>query len=81
MNTERAAIVVGAAVLLVIVLNLGLVVGLLRSKPADGVRKWLGAARRLGDPWAEEDEALRELRNRVTAFEADREEEVPENEG
>jgi hypothetical protein len=81
MNTERAAIVVGAAVLLVIVLNLGLVVGLLRSKPADGVRKWLGAARRLGDPWAEEDEALRELRNRVTAFEADREDEVPENEG
>jgi len=80
MNTERAAIVVGAAVLLVIVLNLGLVVGLLRSKPADGVRKWLGAARRLGDPWAEEDEALRELRNRVTAFEADREEDVPENE-
>ncbi|HLC05710.1 MAG TPA: hypothetical protein VJK02_21945 [Anaerolineales bacterium] len=81
MNTERAAIVVGAAVLLVIVLNLGLVVGLLRSKPADGVRKWLGAARRLGDPWAEEDEALRELRNRVTAFEADREDEVLENEG
>jgi len=80
MNTERAAIVVGAAVLLVIVVNLGLVVGLLRSKPADGIRKWLGATRRLGDPWADEDKALRELRNRVTAFEADRNNGEPENE-
>lgn len=81
MNTERAAIIIGAALLLVLVVNLGLVVGLLRSKPADGVRKWLGAARRLGDPWGEEDEALRELRRRVTAFEAEDEESAGEPNG
>lgn len=76
MNTERAALIVGAAVLIVIVINLGLVIGLLRSRPADEIRKWLGAARRLGDPWAEEDQALRELRQRVTAFE-----DAPDDEG
>jgi hypothetical protein len=73
METDRAPLIIGAALVLVIIVNLGLVVGLLRSKPADGIRKWLGAARRMGDPWAEEDEALRELRQRVDAIKGDRE--------
>jgi hypothetical protein len=73
MDTQRAPLIIGAAILLVIAVNLGLVVGLLRSKPADGVRKWLGAARRLGNPWSEEDRALEELRRRVSGFETDRE--------
>jgi hypothetical protein len=80
MDTERAAIIIGAALLLVIVVNVGLVIGLRRSKPADEVRKWLSAARRLGDPWAEEDEALRELRKRVAAFESDQEDGVARDE-
>ncbi len=73
MDTDRAPLIIGAALVLVIIVNLALVVGLLRSKPADGIRRWLGAARRMGDPWAEEDEALRELRQRVDAITADRE--------
>lgn len=81
MDNERATLIVGGAIVLVIVVNLGLVVGLLRSKPADGVRKWLGAARRLGDPWAEENEALQELRKRVKAFGPDREENADEDHG
>ena len=81
MDTERAAIIIGGAIVLVIVVNLGLVVGLLRSNPADGVRKWLGAAKRLGDPWAEEDEALRELRQRVTEMKSEGEGEVGEDHG
>jgi hypothetical protein len=80
MDTNRAALIIGAALLLVILVNLGLVVGLLRSKPADQVRKWLGAARRLGDPWSEEDEALKELRKRVAAFRPDREDEDSDSE-
>jgi hypothetical protein len=80
MDTDRAALVVGAALLLVIVINLGLVVGLLRSKPADQVRRWLGAARRMGDPWSEEDQALEELRKRVAAFRQDREDRGSEDE-
>lgn len=79
MDSERAAIIVGGAIVLVIVVNLGLVVGLLRSKPADGVRKWLGAARRLGDPWADEDEALRELRKRVKSLGPDRDDDADED--
>lgn len=73
MDAERAPLVIGAVIVLVIIVNLGLVVGLLRSKPADGIRKWLGAARRMRDPWAEEDEALRELRQRVQAITGDQE--------
>ena len=81
MDNHRAAIIIGGAIILVIVVNLGLVVGLLRSNPADGVRKWLGAARRLGDPWAEEDEALRELRQRVTAMKSEREDDTAVDDG
>jgi len=73
-NTSHAAIVIGAALLLVILLNLGLVIGGLRSRSADGIRKWLGAARRLGNPWAEEDQALQELHRRVSGFETGHEE-------
>jgi hypothetical protein len=80
MDTERAPLIIGAALVLVIIVNLGLVVGLLRSKPADGIRKWLGAARRMGDPWAEEDEALRELRQRVEAITDHREDRGPGSE-
>ncbi|OGO67581.1 MAG: hypothetical protein A2Z37_16195 [Chloroflexi bacterium RBG_19FT_COMBO_62_14] len=69
-DTSLAAIVIGAALLLVILLNVGLVIGGLRSRSADGIRKWLGAARRLGNPWAEEDQALQELHRRVSGFEA-----------
>jgi hypothetical protein len=81
MGSERATIIIGGAIILIVVVNLGLVVGLLRSNPADGVRKWLGAARRLGDPWAEEDEALRQLRQRVTAMKSEAEEEAGEDDG
>jgi hypothetical protein len=73
MDLDRAPLIISAAIVLVIIINLGLVVGVLRSRPADGIRKWLGAARRMGDPWAEEDEALRELRQRVDAIKTDRE--------
>jgi hypothetical protein len=80
MDTHRAALIIGVALLLVIFVNLGLVVSLLRSRPADQVRKWLAAARRLGDPWSDEDEDLRELRSRVAAFGNDREDGGPESE-
>jgi hypothetical protein len=81
LDTDRAAIIIGAAIILVVVVNLGLVLGLLRSNPADGVRKWLGAARRLGDPWADEDEALRELRQRVTEIKPKSDDEVKGDDG
>ena len=79
-DTGQAALVIGAALLLVILLNLGLVIGGLRSRPADGIRKWLGAARRLGNPWAEEDQALQELHQRVSAFDAGHEDESAKSE-
>jgi len=79
-NTSHAAIVIGVALLLVILLNLGLVIGGLRSRSADGVRKWLGATRRLGNPWAEEDQALQELHRRVSGFEAGQENEGTKSE-
>jgi hypothetical protein len=58
-------LVLCVAAAMVIVINAGLALGLLRSRTAEQIRLARAALNRARDPWGEEDQALVELHRRV----------------
>jgi hypothetical protein len=76
MDTEKAIIVVGVTLAVVLVINAGILVTFLRSRSSRQLKVFGRAIQSVQDPFRTENESLNELRERVSKLENETNKEI-----
>jgi len=69
MDTEKAIIIIGVTLAIVLVINAGILATYLRSRSSGRLKVFGRAIQSVRDPFRSENENLNELRNRVSKLE------------
>ena len=69
MDTEKVLLVVGVTLVVILLINAGILMKFMRSKPSGQLKIFGRAIQSVQDPFRSENESLNELRERVSKLE------------
>lgn len=80
MDTDSGLLIVIGVVALVVLFNIGLALSFLRNRGTRQIIMFQDTLKKMANPWKEEDEALSELREKVSSLESDEDQKGLQNE-